>query len=283
MTDSVGRPQEGQYRVLCGTCPDTQCQTRLFFPAHNSSIECTGCGQRHERDAIKQVSPDPTPLRTAPRAQIPTLSQQSPLCSRFPAHNSSIECTGCGQRHERTAIKQVSPDPTALDPGPRSPSLSRHSPLYRGFLAHNSSIECTGCGQRHERDAIKQVSPDPTLLRTGPRAQTPTLSQQSPLWSHFPAHNSSIECTGCGQRHERTAIKQVNLHPPQASNQTPLIPQTPPPRPSSLGNSRRARNYRISRFLGHPKMVMETEILEQAFPLENQGFPGRWTTFKDTC
>ncbi len=105
MTDSVGRHQEGQYRVLCGTCPDTQCQTRLFFPAHNSSIECTGCGQRHERDAIKQVSPDPT----------------------------------------------------ALDPGPRSPSLSRHSPLYTSFPAHNSSIECTGCGQRHERDAIKQV------------------------------------------------------------------------------------------------------------------------------
>ncbi len=55
MTDSGVQPPEGGYRVLCGTCPDTQCQTRLFFPAHNSSIECTGCGQRHERNAIKQV------------------------------------------------------------------------------------------------------------------------------------------------------------------------------------------------------------------------------------
>ncbi|XP_013409530.1 deubiquitinating protein VCIP135 [Lingula anatina] len=49
------------YRVLSGYCPDEGCQTRLFFPAYETSIECTGCGQRHERNTIKnpEVVTDP--------------------------------------------------------------------------------------------------------------------------------------------------------------------------------------------------------------------------------
>ncbi|XP_048832791.1 deubiquitinating protein VCPIP1 [Brienomyrus brachyistius] len=43
-------------RVLSGTCPDPQCQARLFFPAHGSgSIECTECGQRHEQRNLLKV------------------------------------------------------------------------------------------------------------------------------------------------------------------------------------------------------------------------------------
>ncbi|XP_070565133.1 LOW QUALITY PROTEIN: deubiquitinating protein VCPIP1-like [Ptychodera flava] len=43
------------YRVLSGFCPDEQCKTKLFFPAWDTSIECTGCGQRHEKSTIKNV------------------------------------------------------------------------------------------------------------------------------------------------------------------------------------------------------------------------------------
>lgn len=43
-------------RILCGMCPDPQCQAKLFFPAHTSiSIECTECGQRHEQKNLSNV------------------------------------------------------------------------------------------------------------------------------------------------------------------------------------------------------------------------------------
>lgn len=29
------------------TCPDPQCRTRLYFPSHEASVECSNCGQRH--------------------------------------------------------------------------------------------------------------------------------------------------------------------------------------------------------------------------------------------
>ena len=43
------------YTVLSGLCPDQQCQAKLFFPAHESSIECTQCGQRHEQKSLQDV------------------------------------------------------------------------------------------------------------------------------------------------------------------------------------------------------------------------------------
>ncbi|XP_076331190.1 deubiquitinating protein VCPIP1-like [Tachypleus tridentatus] len=46
---------EGKIKVLCGSCPDGQCQARLFFPSYDTSIECTSCGQRHERRFLKNV------------------------------------------------------------------------------------------------------------------------------------------------------------------------------------------------------------------------------------
>ena len=30
-----------------GICPDDQCQMKLYFPMHEASVECPGCGQRH--------------------------------------------------------------------------------------------------------------------------------------------------------------------------------------------------------------------------------------------
>ena len=43
------------YKVMCGYCPDEQCKSKLFFAAFDTSIECTGCGQRHHKDTLKNV------------------------------------------------------------------------------------------------------------------------------------------------------------------------------------------------------------------------------------
>lgn len=43
-------------RISSGFCPNSKCQTRLFFPAHSSvSIECTECGQRHDKKDLLNV------------------------------------------------------------------------------------------------------------------------------------------------------------------------------------------------------------------------------------
>ena len=44
------------YRFLCGTCPDEECKARLYFPSYDKSIECTGCGQRHEKSLLHDVA-----------------------------------------------------------------------------------------------------------------------------------------------------------------------------------------------------------------------------------
>ena len=41
---------------MYGTCPDDGCQAKLYFPSYDKSIECTSCGQRHERSALKGVA-----------------------------------------------------------------------------------------------------------------------------------------------------------------------------------------------------------------------------------
>jgi len=43
-------------RIFFGTCPDEECQATLYFPYYDKSIECTGCGQRHERSALKDIA-----------------------------------------------------------------------------------------------------------------------------------------------------------------------------------------------------------------------------------
>lgn len=45
-----------EYKVLCGTCPDDQCRAKLFFPAYDKSIECTSCGQRHEKSTLQNIA-----------------------------------------------------------------------------------------------------------------------------------------------------------------------------------------------------------------------------------
>ncbi|XP_066508884.1 deubiquitinating protein VCPIP1-like [Hoplias malabaricus] len=55
MSSALGAKKRDK-RVLSGTCPDPQCQAKLFFPAHGSgSIECTECGQRHQQRALLNV------------------------------------------------------------------------------------------------------------------------------------------------------------------------------------------------------------------------------------
>ena len=51
-------PKQGGKKatLLSGVCPDRQCQTKLYFPSYQQSIECTGCGQRHEPNHLKDVS-----------------------------------------------------------------------------------------------------------------------------------------------------------------------------------------------------------------------------------
>lgn len=41
---------------LCGVCPDEHCQTKLYFPSYDVSVECTNCGQRHPRDALRSIA-----------------------------------------------------------------------------------------------------------------------------------------------------------------------------------------------------------------------------------
>ncbi|XP_014677448.1 PREDICTED: deubiquitinating protein VCIP135-like [Priapulus caudatus] len=43
------------YHLLRGRCPDDKCKTLLFFPAHEASVECTECGQRHQQRALVDV------------------------------------------------------------------------------------------------------------------------------------------------------------------------------------------------------------------------------------
>ena len=51
---------EGQpstpYKMFSGQCPDTQCKATLFFPAHDSNVECTSCGQRHGKNMIQNIA-----------------------------------------------------------------------------------------------------------------------------------------------------------------------------------------------------------------------------------
>lgn len=47
---------EDSYKVLCGTCPDEQCHAKLFFPAYDKSVECTSCGQRHEKSSLLNIA-----------------------------------------------------------------------------------------------------------------------------------------------------------------------------------------------------------------------------------
>ncbi|XP_067655119.1 deubiquitinating protein VCPIP1-like isoform X1 [Haliotis asinina] len=44
-----------QYKVLTCICPDEECQAKLYFPAFDKSIECTSCGQRHDKASLQNV------------------------------------------------------------------------------------------------------------------------------------------------------------------------------------------------------------------------------------
>ncbi|XP_052065392.1 deubiquitinating protein VCPIP1-like [Mytilus californianus] len=55
MEQAISRRRE-DYKVLCGTCPDEQCRAKLFFPAYDKSIECTSCGQRHEKSTLQNIA-----------------------------------------------------------------------------------------------------------------------------------------------------------------------------------------------------------------------------------
>ena len=56
MQKGMSRKNIDSYKVLCGYCPDEKCKTRLFFPAYDKSIECPGCGQRHDQGTIQNVA-----------------------------------------------------------------------------------------------------------------------------------------------------------------------------------------------------------------------------------
>ena len=36
-----------------GICPDDQCKMKLYYPTHEASVECPGCGQRHSIGSIR--------------------------------------------------------------------------------------------------------------------------------------------------------------------------------------------------------------------------------------
>ena len=39
---------EANISYASGICPDDQCQMKLYYPTHEASVECPGCGQRHQ-------------------------------------------------------------------------------------------------------------------------------------------------------------------------------------------------------------------------------------------
>ena len=46
-TSNVSTKQKATVKYCSATCPDPQCRTKLYFPSHEASVECTSCGQRH--------------------------------------------------------------------------------------------------------------------------------------------------------------------------------------------------------------------------------------------
>ena len=42
-------------KYVCGTCPDPACRRVLYFPAYEHIIECSNCGQRHDRSSLLNV------------------------------------------------------------------------------------------------------------------------------------------------------------------------------------------------------------------------------------
>lgn len=56
MSDKPKRQKSSEtYRFLCGTCPDEECKAKLYFPSYDKSVECTSCGQRHEKSLLHDV------------------------------------------------------------------------------------------------------------------------------------------------------------------------------------------------------------------------------------
>lgn len=53
-----------KHHILCGVCPDPQCQTKLHFLSTSSSVECTGCGQRHDKSTLLSIMEAPTSAGT---------------------------------------------------------------------------------------------------------------------------------------------------------------------------------------------------------------------------
>ena len=47
------RQKRAKVSYASGICPDDQCQMKLYFPTHEASVECPGCGQRHSLGDIK--------------------------------------------------------------------------------------------------------------------------------------------------------------------------------------------------------------------------------------
>ena len=47
---------ESGLKVYSGVCPDPECRTKLYFPSYAaSSVECTGCGQHHDKASLLDV------------------------------------------------------------------------------------------------------------------------------------------------------------------------------------------------------------------------------------
>ena len=49
--DPTTKPANVSY--ASGICPDEQCHMKLYYPTHEASVECPGCGQRHSISSIR--------------------------------------------------------------------------------------------------------------------------------------------------------------------------------------------------------------------------------------
>ena len=133
-----------KYRVLTGLCPDPGCQAKLFFPAYESSIECTSCGQRHTQQSLKNVE-----QVTNPEVALHNMVRNILLGNTTPKKGAeSVKVLGLSNYH----CKLISPLLTEY-------GMDKHTGTAKLLqdMGQGSKFDCSHLGDR-------SFSIDPTLL-----------------------------------------------------------------------------------------------------------------------
>ena len=78
-----------------GVCPDSECQTTLYFPAYEKSVECTSCGQRHDYNDLLDIK-DISEMEKGERQRLMTklYTKQSSSTSEIPLKAEMMKVKG---------------------------------------------------------------------------------------------------------------------------------------------------------------------------------------------